>query len=110
MAEFILKYADPSGEIHSKVAEGASEQEVRDRLSQQGFLIYSIRPRGGEDPGLAASRKTGGKKIDLEKFLIFNQQFVTLIQGGTADPKGARPAGRPTRRSETRTVHQHRAR
>lgn len=83
MAEFLLKYADPRGEIHSKVAEGATEQEVRDRLTQQGFLIYSIRPRGmAKIQAVAASRKTGGKKVDLEKFLIFNQQFVTLIRAG----------------------------
>ena len=44
MAEFVLKYADASAcEIHNQVAEGASEQELRDRWSQQGFLVYSVR-------------------------------------------------------------------
>ena len=85
MAEFLLKYADPRGEIHSKVAEGSSEQEVRDRLTQQGFLIYSIRPRGQLAKIQAAANRSAtarGKKVDLEKFLIFNQQFVTLIRAG----------------------------
>lgn len=83
MAEFFLKYADPRGEIHNKVAEGASEQEVRDRLTQQGFLIYSIKPRGiAKLQAAAEKRVSGGKKVDLEKFLIFNQQFVTLIRAG----------------------------
>ena len=39
MAEWVLKYADPRGEIHQQVAEAASEREVRERFSQQGFLI-----------------------------------------------------------------------
>ncbi len=45
MAEFVLKYADPRGEMHQQVAEAGSERELRDRYSQQGFLIYSIKPR-----------------------------------------------------------------
>lgn len=80
MAEFVLKYADPRGEMHQQVAEADSEKELRDRYSQQGFLIYSIRPRR-EIAGVSmgGSRK---KKINLEKFLIFNQQFVTLVRAG----------------------------
>ncbi len=81
MAEFTLKYADARGEIHSKIAEGTSEQELRDRLSQQGFLIYSVRPRG-KMANLSASLPGGKKKLNLEKFLIFNQQFLTLIRAG----------------------------
>src|SRR5271156_4088204 len=79
MAEFVLKYADPRGEVHQQVAEAPSEKELRDRFSSQGFLIYSIRPRR-EIAGIAMGG--GKKKINLEKFLIFNQQFVTLIRAG----------------------------
>src|ERR1700757_2697461 len=81
MAEWVLKYADTRGEIHLQTASAGSEQEVRDRYSQQGFLIYSIRPRRG---GIAAGTGLFGrsKKLNLEKFLIFNQQFVTLIRAG----------------------------
>jgi type IV pilus assembly protein PilC len=80
VAEYLLKYADPRGEIHQQVAEAGSEKELRDRYSQQGFLIYSIKARR-EIAGVAVG---GGqkKKINLEKFLIFNQQFVTLVRAG----------------------------
>src|SRR5205823_4587211 len=80
MSEWVLKYADPRGEIHQQVAEAGSERELRERYSQQGFLIYSIKPRG-EIAGVAVGRQKK-KKINLEKFLIFNQQFVTLIRAG----------------------------
>ena len=81
MAEWVLKYADTRGEIHQQTASAGSEQEVRDRYSQQGFLIYSIRPRR---TGIRAASGILGrsKKINLERFLIFNQQFVTLIRAG----------------------------
>ncbi len=79
MPEFILKYADGRGQIHQQVATADSEREVRDRLTQQGFLIYSIKARAAA-PGARLLGKR--KKIDMEKFLIFNQQFVTLIRAG----------------------------
>ena len=79
--EWVLKYADSRGEIHNQTANAGSEQELRDRYSQQGFLIYSIRPRR---TGIAAGAGLLGrsKKLNLERFLIFNQQFVTLIRAG----------------------------
>ena len=61
MAEFVLKYADPRGEMHQQVAEAGSERELRDRFSQQGFLIYSIKPRreiAGMAIGGAARRRS----------------------------------------------------
>ena len=87
MAEFVLKYADARGAIHNQVAEGASEQEVRDRMVQQGFLVYSVKPHG-QMAALGVSLGGGGKKLNLEKFLIFNQQFVTLIKAGLPILKG----------------------
>jgi type IV pilus assembly protein PilC len=79
MAEFVLKYADPRGEMHQQVAEARSERELRDKYTQQGFLVYSITPRG-EIAGVSMGGKK--KKVNLEKFLIFNQQFVTLVKAG----------------------------
>src|ERR1022692_4627371 len=83
MAEYVLKYADGRGQIHQQVAAATSEKELRDRYSSQGFLIYSIKPRGATG-GLMRR----GKKINVEKFLIFNQQFVTLIRAGLPILKG----------------------
>src|SRR6202171_5201140 len=84
MSEFVLKYADARGQIHQQVAMAASEKELRDKFSQQGFLIYSIKPRTLAAPSLVRRRK----KLNLEKFLIFNQQFVTLIRAGLPILKG----------------------
>ena len=86
MPEWVLKFADARGEIKQQVAEAASERELRERFSQQGFLIYSIKPVGAVQAlRMGSGRK---KKIDMEKFLIFNQQFVTLIKAGLPILKG----------------------
>lgn len=81
MAEWVLKYADSRGEIRQQVAEASSEQEVRERFAEQGYLVYSVRPRAGIVP-LAKGTLPRRKKLSLERFLIFNQQFVTLIRAG----------------------------
>ncbi len=87
MAEFVLKYADGRGQIHQQVATAGTEKELRDRYTTQGFLIYSVKPRAAG--ALAATGMFGGrKKLNLEKFLIFNQQFVTLIRAGLPILKG----------------------
>jgi type IV pilus assembly protein PilC len=81
MPEWTLKYADARGEIHQQVTEAVSEREVRDRYTQQGFLVYSVKPHSAMSL-VVGSRQTASKKLNLEKFLIFNQQFVTLIRAG----------------------------
>jgi type IV pilus assembly protein PilC len=83
MSEFVLKYADTRGEVHSQLAQGASAQEIRERFTQQGFLVYSVKPKG---VGISLSGEISipgrRRRLNLEKFLIFNQQFVTLIHAG----------------------------
>lgn len=83
MAQFVLRYADTEGQVHNQVAQGGSEQEIRERFTRQGFLVYSVKAR---EAGLSLSGDIGfpgrEKKLNLEKFLIFNQQFVTLVRAG----------------------------
>lgn len=79
MPEWTLKYADARGEVHQQVAEADSERELRDRLTDQGFLVYSIKLR---TEAMAAGLGPKRNKVNLERFLIFNQQFVTLIRAG----------------------------
>ncbi len=80
MAEFVLRYADPRGQMHEQTADAPSEREARERLSQQGYLVYSVKAKdfSARLSGVNTRRKT----VNLEKFLIFNQQFVTLIRAG----------------------------
>jgi type IV pilus assembly protein PilC len=85
VSEWVLKYADPRGEIHQMVTQAASEKELRDRYTQQGYLVYWVKPRRaltGPRAQVSAGLFGRRKKLNVEKFLIFNQQFVTLIRAG----------------------------
>ena len=78
MAEYIIKMADERGHMVQQVESGGSATEVRERFAMQGFLVYDVKPRGL----LTAAGVGPGKKIKLEQFVIFNQQFLTLIRAG----------------------------
>lgn len=66
--------------MHEQVADAPNEREARERLAQQGYLVYSVRAKdlGARLSGVSSRQKT----VNLEKFLIFNQQFVTLVRAG----------------------------
>jgi type IV pilus assembly protein PilC len=80
MAEFLIKIADERGHVLEQIESGISEQEVRERFVQQGFHVYSVRDRAS----LLRARLWGRRKqrLKTDPFVIFNQQFVTLIKAG----------------------------
>ena len=79
MAEFLVKMADERGHVLQQVENGLSEKDVRDRFVQRGYLVYSVRGRTGLFGGQLFGRR---RKIKADEFIIFNQQFVTLIKAG----------------------------
>lgn len=82
MAEFLLKYADPQGAVHERLEEADSESALRERFSSKGVLIYSIKPQKKVRSKAGGDGAAKRGKLNLEHFLIFNQQFVTLIRAG----------------------------
>jgi type IV pilus assembly protein PilC len=79
MAEFVVKIADERGRMHQQVEQGYSVAEVRDRFAQQGYLVYWVKPQGLLSGGAGLGRK---RKLKQDSFLVFNQQFLTLIRAG----------------------------
>jgi type IV pilus assembly protein PilC len=76
MAEFVVRLADERGRVQEQTHTAATEEELRARFTQAGYYVYSVKARGL----LAGAGKT--KKVKLETFLVFNQQFLTLIRAG----------------------------
>jgi type IV pilus assembly protein PilC len=75
MAEFVIKLADERGRVQEQVHTAATADELRARFSHAGYHVFSVRARSG-----FGGLKRG--KVKLESFLIFNQQFLTLIKAG----------------------------
>ncbi len=75
MAEFVIKLADERGRVQEQVQTASTAEELRSRFIRAGYHVFSVKARGGMG-GL------GRRKVKLEPFLIFNQQFLTLIRAG----------------------------
>ena len=71
MTEFVIRLADERGRVQEQTHAAATAEELRARFTQAGYYVYSVKAKSV----LGASKK----KVKLETFLIFNQQFLTLI-------------------------------
>ena len=75
MTEFTIRLADERGRIQEQIHAAATAEELRSRFTQAGYLVYSVKARSV----LGGASK---KKVKLDMFLVFNQQFLTLIRAG----------------------------
>ncbi|MGH9531076.1 MAG: type II secretion system F family protein [Terriglobales bacterium] len=79
MAEFLIRMADEAGKMVELAEEAATAAEVRDRFARQGYLVYDVRPRSLLSGEMRLPRR---RKVKLDEFVVFNQQFVTLVRAG----------------------------
>jgi len=79
MAEYVCKLGTDAGRVLTQTEEARSEEELRQRLRAQGFLVFSVRPKDILNFQIRAPRPG---KIRPDDFLIFNQQFLTLSKSG----------------------------
>lgn len=75
MNEFVVRLSDERGRIQEQTHAAATAEELRARFTQAGYYVYSVKAKG-------ALASAGRKKVKLDTFLIFNQQFLTLIRAG----------------------------
>ncbi len=80
MAEFVCKVGDTTGRISQQLETAQSEAEARQKLGERGYYVYSV--RNHLDIVGQFTRARSSRKIRQDDFLIFNQQFNTLIKAG----------------------------
>ena len=81
MAEFHCRYASNNGEVLTGTFNSPSEADLRHRLNEQGYYVYSIAEKGGMlTVGLGFQPRP--QKIKNTDFIIYNQQFLALIHAG----------------------------
>ena len=79
MAEFVCKIGTGAGKVLVQTEQAGSEAELRHRLRNEGFYIFSVRPKEILSARWAPG---GGGRIKPDDFLVFNQQFLTLSKSG----------------------------
>ena len=76
MTEFLVRLADERGRVLEQTHAAATAEELRARFTQGGYYVYSVKAKG------LLGGSGSKKKVKLETFLVFNQQFLTLIKAG----------------------------
>ncbi len=80
MAEFVCKVGDASGRIFQQMETAQSEGEARQKLAERGLYAFSVRRHFGLASQLGEA--VGERRIRPQDFLVFNQQFNTLVKAG----------------------------
>jgi len=80
MTEFVCKVGDTTGRVFQHMETAQSEAEARQKLADRGFFVFSVRMHFDLLSQLSGARRE--RKIKPADFLIFNQQFSTLIKAG----------------------------
>jgi type IV pilus assembly protein PilC len=80
MAEFVCKVGDASGRIFQQLETAQTEAEARQKLADKGYFVFAVRSHLGLISQFGKAQKD--RTIRPNDFLIFNQQFNTLIKAG----------------------------
>lgn len=80
MTDFVCKVGDASGRIYQQIESAQSEGEARQKLAERGFYVFSVRHHF--DLLARLTQSSNSRTIRPRDFLIFNQQFSTLIKAG----------------------------
>ena len=76
--EFRCRLVTAAGEIVEGTYAAESEARLRHDFETQGLHVLSLRKRSGFSGGLLPKRR----KISHHEFLVFNQEFATLLKAG----------------------------
>jgi type IV pilus assembly protein PilC len=79
VAEYLCKVGDTNGRIFQHLETAQSEGEARQKLSERGLHVFTVK---GNINIFSAFRGARSRKLNINDFLIFNQQFNTLIKAG----------------------------
>ena len=80
MTDYVCKVADPTGRVFQQTETAQNEAEAKQKLADRGLYVFDVRRHVGLF-GSANGRGTS-RVVRGADFLIFNQQFNTLIKAG----------------------------
>jgi type IV pilus assembly protein PilC len=80
MSEFVCKVGDTAGRVFQQVESAQSEEEAKQKLVDRGLYVFSVRSH--LNVASIMGRASRERSIRSNDFLIFNQQFNTLIKAG----------------------------
>ncbi len=79
--QFLVRVGTPEGRVLEESHTAADEQSLRRELEKRGLHVFDLRRRG-VSRGMPLTGVGGGRKLDVRKFLAFNQELAVLLKAG----------------------------
>ncbi len=79
--QFKCRLGTPEGQILEEVHEAENLGLLKEDLKRKGFHLFSAKPKGAILSALF-QRNSRKKRIPLQEFMIFNQEFAALLKAG----------------------------
>jgi type IV pilus assembly protein PilC len=76
-----LQVRNAFGEVVTRTIEGTNEPELRSRLEEEGYRVFSVE-LSKLMQGMRIRHGVRTIKIKSDDFLLFNQQFAALLKAG----------------------------
>jgi type IV pilus assembly protein PilC len=80
VSTYVCKVGDTTGRVFQQLETAQTEVEARQKLTDRGLFVYSVKSQFNVISQFSGEQRA--KKIKIDDFLIFNQQFNTLIKAG----------------------------
>ena len=79
--QFVARVGTPEGRVVEETHAAQDEVSLRRELEKRGLHIFELRRRG-LGRGLALSGISGRRRVDVQRFLAFNQELAALLKAG----------------------------
>ena len=79
--QFVARVGTPEGRVIEESHTAADEQSLRRELEKRGLHVFELRRRG-VSRGMPRAGVGRGRKVDVRKFLAFNQELAVLLKAG----------------------------
>jgi type IV pilus assembly protein PilC len=79
--QFVARVGTPEGRVVEETHAAQDEASLRRELEKRGLHIFELRRRG-LGRGLALSGISGRRRVDVQRFLAFNQELAALLKAG----------------------------
>jgi type IV pilus assembly protein PilC len=79
--QFLARVGTPEGRVIEESHTAADAGALRKELEKRGLHVFDLRPKG-VSRGLSLAGGSSSRRIDMQKFLAFNQELAVLIKAG----------------------------
>lgn len=79
--QFVARVGTPDGRVLEETHTAADERSLRSELEKRGLHVFELRRRG-LGGGYALPGRGGGKRVDPQDFVAFNQELAALLRAG----------------------------